>query len=180
MIPPGSPLGVEIGFDKARNELFEWVILRDITRLDVVMIERDGHVARIAHNVDNARVLGLKAFVTFQDARPFKPSHRMVRIKVNLWQARFDVRKRDWIVRVDEITDQKSSPGVAGARIRNDENIIRKNGYVSSCHLTPDQDPSRLRECSQNSLCIALEIVNRLGHVRLWLLRPSLEGGGFH
>jgi hypothetical protein len=100
-----------------------------------VVIERDGHIARVTHYVNDAAIVGLKTFVALEDARAWQAAHFAVGIEVNLRDAGLDVAESHRFLRPDQVAYQEAGPGIARSGVRNQEHIVGEDGDTPPSHL---------------------------------------------
>src|SRR5690242_21335890 len=105
------------------------------------MVEGYGDIARISNDVDGPAIVRLKAFVALQQTRSRKPPHSVIGVEVDFGDPGFDVGESDRIALIDQVSNQKASPGVPRTRIRHQEHIIRKNSEATAGHLAAEKDP---------------------------------------
>jgi len=146
MIGPRSPLRVKLARYKARNEICDGIVLNNVSGFDVVVVKRYGNIARVANDVNNPAVVGLEALMTFQNARTRQPAQNAIGIEINLWETRFDVREGYRFVLIYQIANQEPRPSIARPRIRDQENIVREHGKISSRHLAAGEYAPHLRD----------------------------------
>ena len=95
-----------------RDALLEAVYRTEVEKLaaaerklaqEMAPIAAENHVARIAHDIDNARIMRLKGFMTLQHARAWKPPQESIGIEIDLRDSGFDVGESDWLLLIDQI-----------------------------------------------------------------------------
>ena len=120
------------------------------------MIKRNRHIPRVAHEVDYPLVFWLKGLMTFEHARPLKLAQESVTIEIDFRDPGFDVGKPDRITLVDQISQKKACPGVAGSGVGNQKNVIGKNRQAAARNLPSGKHTPRLREGAKHPLCATL------------------------
>src|SRR5947209_13111248 len=102
------------------------------------MVVRDGDIARVADNINHFSVPRVEALMTFQNAGARHAAENPVGKQVYFGDARFYIGERDRLI-IDQVTDQKASPGVTGSRIRYEKNIVGKNGQIPAYRFASGQ-----------------------------------------
>src|SRR5215813_9429178 len=110
-------------FHKPGNELIQWESVGEAAHLYIEMVKGNGDIAWIPHDINNTRITRVKRFVTFKHSR--QGCQSTVRQFVDRWHLAFNVGEGNRFLLGDKISHQKSRPGITGARIRNEENIVR-------------------------------------------------------
>src|SRR3954464_7967438 len=90
----------------------------------VVVVLRDHHIARIAHNVHRPRIARLETLVAFDNAGMRHPVE--IALESNVWirDQPVNAGEVDTFIRKSEVSDKKPSPRVARLRKGNKENIV--------------------------------------------------------
>ena len=60
VIPPGAELLIKLPGDEARHKTRHRIIVRNISRFHIVVVEGNRHIPRITHDVDHMRIMWLK------------------------------------------------------------------------------------------------------------------------
>ena len=63
----------DVAGEESRQILFDSTIFRQCPSLDAVVVVRNGHVPWIPHDMDDALVSGIEAFMALQDSRTRNP-----------------------------------------------------------------------------------------------------------
>jgi hypothetical protein len=66
----------------------------------------------------------LKAFMTLQHARARELPQESIMIEIDFRNPRLDVGKRDWIILVNQISQEKARPRVSRPEVRNQKDVI--------------------------------------------------------
>ena len=148
MVAPGPPLAIELPINEPRNELVQSVPLRNISGGQVMVIIGNGHIARIPYKIDHRLITWVEYLVTFQNATGAQPAQTTVGVEVDLRNTLLEIGKRDWIMGIDQISNEKPQPVVAGTGVRHDVDVIRINRKTSRGRLTPSDDSGYLRRLS--------------------------------
>jgi len=101
------------------------------------MIVRDAHITRIADNIYNLSILGLKALVALKNAWPDKTSHFVIGVQVNLRNPCLNVAESDGIPLIYQVADEKTSPSIARPRVGDNEDIIIEHCNIATGELFP-------------------------------------------
>ena len=73
----------------------------------------------------------------------------MVRIEINLRNSRLNITEGEWIIWLDEISDQKSRPRITRSGIGDDEDIVVEDREIpSGCLFTCDYLPDAVYAAS--------------------------------
>ena len=91
IVRPRSPFCVELCGHESHNEIIHGIAVRQIASLDVVVIEGDGDVPGIAHDVNRPYIAWIKTFVAFENACPGQTPHLAVGIEVNFGNPRLNI-----------------------------------------------------------------------------------------
>ena len=104
----------------------------------MIVILRDDHVARIANDIDDARIARIEALMALDDARPRHAVEVSLRGASRIGNQSIDVGPGRGLIRESQIGEKKASPGVAGFRKRNQKNVVRKNEQAAAGHVQPE------------------------------------------
>src|SRR5271169_6427439 len=99
MIAPAPEPSIEFPSNKTRHKAGHRIVVRDVSRFHVVVIKRDRHITRVAHDIDHSRIMRLKALMALQHSRTGKIPKKSICIEINFWNSGLDVRKRDLTLR---------------------------------------------------------------------------------
>ena len=69
--------------------------------------------------------------MTFENARAGEMAEVTVTVLVHVGDEALDVEEGDGLLGVDEIADEEAGPGVAGARVRGEEDVVGEDGDVA-------------------------------------------------
>ena len=117
MLIPGAEVVEELSLHKAWHVFLDWVSIGNISPLNTVMIHGGCDVPRIAHNVDHPFIAVVEVFMTFQNAGARKTSKNLIRKKVNLRNAGFNVGKGYRVFLIEQIANEKTCPSISRARV---------------------------------------------------------------
>src|ERR1700685_1053982 len=160
VIGPRSPLRIKLGIDKARDEIAHRIIVSNVSRFYVVVIEGDRDIPRVAHDIDDSPIMRLKTFMALEQTRLRQSAHRVIGVEINFGDAGFDVRKGDGIVAVEKVAEKKSRPGISRPRVGHEKDIVGIDGEVASGHLLAGEDACRLRDRASYPLPGVIRIVH--------------------
>ena len=122
------------------------------------MVEGDGYVAGVTHDINDPWIVRLETLVTFEDTRAWKGAHATVGLKVDFRDARLDVGEGNGFILVDEVADEKARPRIARPGVRRQEHIVGEDGQVAPGNLTTCEDKADLG----NDLCRLPENLSRV------------------
>ena len=137
-VGPGPDTRPRTAVHPTRNPFLNRAAFANRTHLQLPVIVGNGHVARIAHNVDDPGVTGVEGLMAFDQARTREAAQHPVGVLVHVGNKTLHVEESNGLIRVDEIADQKTHPGGAGTRVGRDENVVVENG-----DFTLDQGTAR-------------------------------------
>src|SRR5208337_2098218 len=128
VVGPGTDAAAEFAAHPAGDKFFHGATFGDRTQLHLPVIVGNGDIARVAHNVDDAPVVGFEALVTLEHTRAGQAAQNPVGGLVHIGNQSFDIEEGDGLVWIHEIADQETRPGVAGARVGSEKNVVIENG----------------------------------------------------
>ncbi len=96
------------------------------------MIFGDGNVTRIAHQVNYLAEARVKRLVAFKNARPRHGLEKSSGDNAGRGKQVVNVREADVLVRVNQVGQQETHPGVARLRIGNQKRIVRIDRIVAA------------------------------------------------
>jgi hypothetical protein len=99
------------------------------------VIGREGHISRIAHDVDHTTIPRVETFVALNETWTRRPLERTFRFCINVGNLALHIGKCNALVGVQKIAEKKSGPGIARFRIGNQTNVVGQNlnrpaGYI--------------------------------------------------
>src|SRR5579864_9488170 len=156
VVLPRPELAIKFSCDEPGHKIVHRIVVRYIPRLHVMVIERDRHIARVAHHINHSRIMRLKGFMALQHARTRKLPQEPVPVEVDFGNPRLDVGESDRIILIQKISKKKASPGVARPGIRDQEDIIGIDSNSPSSDLAPGENTSHLHEGPEHPLKISL------------------------
>ena len=113
-----SPRPVRAGFagKEAGNEFLNRRIVFDLSDLAMIVVLRDDDVARVANDVDDARIARIEALMALDNPRPRHPVEIFLARAGRIGNQAIDVRPGGGLVRKSQVGQKKAGPGVAGFR----------------------------------------------------------------
>ena len=101
---------------EARNEFLNRRIVLDFPDLTMIVVLRNDDVARVANDVDDARITRIEALMALDNARPRHADEIPFRGTGWIGNQSIDVRPGGGLVRESQVGQEKPGPGVAGFR----------------------------------------------------------------
>src|SRR5690349_9541141 len=93
MVVPVGKIRHEFAFNEASDELIDRIAVGNFVALNAVVVHRNGYVARVAEDVNDARVARIEVFMALQNSRPACLEQDSIRPKSNRGNARLDIGK---------------------------------------------------------------------------------------
>src|ERR1700686_5443599 len=106
------------------------------------VIARKDNVSRIAHDVNHPAISWVEVLVTLDNTRPGKVAQEPLALRVHVGNDLLYILERNRPSGVEEVRHQKSRPGIAAARVRDNERVLRVNVYPSPCDIQPQHTPA--------------------------------------
>ena len=101
--------------EKEIHKVVFWKTIGDGADFQAIVIHRNGNISSVPHEVYDAWISRIEAFVALNQART--GTQLAVRVFIDGWHEIADVFKIDSLISVDKITNQKARPSGAGTHI---------------------------------------------------------------
>src|SRR5208337_1047356 len=131
VLTPGAIIAA-LAWQKAADKLLDWIIVADPFAFALGMVFRQGHIPRIANDVDYAPISRVEVLMALDNARPWNTQQVAMANDVNPRDDLVNVGETNLLVRSKKIRNQKARPGVPRFGIGDKKSVIGEDSQITA------------------------------------------------